>query len=99
MCIIHIPPVLSDVKLSEPDFLMDILRILFEGALCACNNKVALAKVKGKTCRLCVCVCVCVLTLNQPQTHKCVQSLHYKSIQIYMGVIQGANILYTSFSP
>ena len=34
------------------------------------------------------------VTLNQPRTHKCVQSLH-KSIRIYMGVIiLGANTLY-----
>ena len=34
------------------------------------------------------------LTLNQPLTHKCIQSLH-KSIRIYMGVIiLGANTLY-----
>ena len=33
-----------------------------------------------------------ILTLNQPPTHKCVQSLH-KSIIIYMGaIILGANL-------
>ena len=44
-----------------------------------------------------VCIIMCTLTLNQPRTHKCVQSLH-KSIIIYMGVIiLGPNTLYINF--
>ena len=35
---------------------------------------------------ICAKLCFIVLTLNQPRTHKCVQSLH-KSIRIYMWVI------------
>ena len=38
-----------------------------------------------------------VLPLNQPQTHKCVTTLH-KSKRIYMGVIiLGVNTLYINF--
>ena len=39
---------------------------------------------------------ICTLTLNQPPTHKCVQSLH-KSIRIYIGVVIPGTI-YTSIS-